>query len=78
MNITLLKDKAKDFFIICSNKKACLISLLITFIIGFASYSAFIVYGFASPDGVLEGFHFYINQHWAIGGCGRWFIFCSI
>lgn len=74
MDTILLKDKVSNFFTIGTNKKAYLVSLLITFIIGFISYSAFIVYGFASPDGILEGFHFYINQHWAIAGCGRWFL----
>lgn len=70
----MFKEKIKSFFSIENNSKTVIISLIIAFIVGFASYSAFIVYGFASPDGVLEGLHFYTNRHWAIAGCGRWFL----
>lgn len=62
----------ENFFSIGKNKKIALISFAITCFVCFASYSAFIVNGFVCPDGILEGFHTYINRDWAIGGCGRW------
>lgn len=62
----------KKYFSLENDGKIVLISLLITCTVCFASYNAFIVGGFSSPDGILEGLHSYIDRDWAIGGCGRW------
>ena len=70
----MLISKIKQFFKIDDDYSTALISLLLTAIVCFASYNAFISYGFNSPDGILEGFHYYINRHWALAGCGRWFL----
>ena len=70
----MISKKLKEFFRIGSSCNIALISLLLTFLVCFVSYNAFIVYGFNSPDGILEGFHFYTNRHWALSGCGRWFL----
>lgn len=70
----MLISSIKRFFKIDENYKISLISLLLTAIVCFVSYNAFITYGFNSPDGILEGFHYYTNRHWAIAGCGRWFL----
>lgn len=68
------KKSILDFFKIDSKYEIAITSFVLAFFVCFVSYSAFIVYGFNSPDGLLEGFHFYINRHWAIAGCGRWFL----
>lgn len=70
----MLISSIKRFFKIDDSYNTALISLLLTVIICFISYNAFISYGFNSPDGILEGFHYYTNRHWAIAGCGRWFL----
>lgn len=67
-------NNIKNFFKKESGYKQTIICFVITFFVCFLSYSAFIVNGFASPDGVLEGLHYYINRDWAIAGCGRWFL----
>lgn len=69
-----IKQEVKSFFQFNNNYHYTTICFCITSLVCFVSYSAFIVYGFVSPDGMLEGMHFYINRHWAIGGCGRWFL----
>lgn len=70
----MLINKIKSFFKIENSYTPAIVSLLLTSIICFASYNAFILYGFNSPDGILEGFHYYTNRHWALAGCGRWFL----
>lgn len=70
----MLISAIKRFFKIDDSYNTALISLLLTAIVCFISYNAFITYGFNSPDGILEGFHYYTNRHWAISGCGRWFL----
>lgn len=70
----MILAKLKEFFKIDDDYKKTILSLILTAIICFVSYNAFIVYGFNSPDGVLEGLYYYVNRHWAISGCGRWFL----
>lgn len=70
----MLAKRIKSFFKIDDSYNTVIISLLLTALVCFASYNAFISYGFNSPDGILEGFHYYTNRHWALAGCGRWFL----
>lgn len=70
----MIKKRIISFFTVNNRNKVVVFSLVISFIVGFVSYNAFIVYGFNSPDGILEGFHYYTDQYWAIAGCGRWFL----
>lgn len=67
-------NNIKDFFKNKAGYTQTIIGLVITFFVCFISYNAFIVNGFSSPDGVLEGLHYYINRDWVIAGCGRWFL----
>lgn len=67
-----IKEKLKEFFSIDNDNKIVVISLVINFIVCLASYSAFIVNGFVSPDGITEGMHVFTNQDWQLGGGARW------
>lgn len=66
--------EVKKFFKINDSFKPAIISIIIAFVIVLVSYNSLIVYGFGSPDGVIEGYHYYNNTSWIIGGCGRWFL----
>lgn len=67
-----IREKIKKFFSIDTDNKIVVISLVINFLVCFASYSAFIVNGFCSPDGITEGMHVVVDQYWQLAGCGRW------
>lgn len=72
--LTTAKTSFKKYFKIKDSYIIPICGLIISFLVCLGSYSAYIVNGFSSPDGLLEGLHFYINRDWATAGCGRWFL----